>query len=71
MTEAIQKIVDVYVRLDNRQALKDLRMHRQRLVMNLKARTGYDYSLPLLQVEDELAIIETGLERLAEAAQPA
>jgi hypothetical protein len=71
MTEAIQKIVDVYVRLDNRQALEDLRMHRQRLVMNLKARTGYDFSLPLLQVEDELAIIETGLERLAEAAQPA
>jgi hypothetical protein len=71
MTEAIQKIVDVYVRLDNRQALEDLRMHRQRLVMNLKARTGYDFSLPLLQVEDELAIMETGLERLAEAAQPA
>jgi hypothetical protein len=71
MTEAIQKIVDVYVRLDNRQALEDLRMHRQRLVMNLKARTGYDFSLPLLQVEDELAIVETGLERLAEAAQPA
>jgi len=71
MTEAIQKIVDVYVRLDNRQALEDLRMHRQRLVMNLKARTGYDFSLPLLQVEDELAIIETSLERLAEAAQPA
>jgi hypothetical protein len=71
MTEAIQKIVDVYVRLDNRQALDDLRMHRQRLVMNLKARTGYDFSLPLLQVEDELAIIETGLERLDEAAQPA
>ena len=71
MTEAIQKIVDVYVRLDNRQALEDLRMHRRRLVMNLKARTGYDFSLPLLQVEDELAIIETGLERLAEAAQPA
>jgi hypothetical protein len=71
MTEAIRRIVDVYVRLDNRQALEDLRMHRQRLVMNLKARTGYDFSLPLLQVEDELAIIETGLERLAEAAQPA
>jgi hypothetical protein len=71
MTEAIQKIVDVYVRLDNREALEDLRMHRQRLVMNLKARTGYDFSLPLLQVEDELAIVETGLERLAEAAQPA
>jgi hypothetical protein len=69
MTEAIQKIVDVYVRLDNRQALEDLRMHRQRLVMNLKARTGYDFSLPLLQVEDELAIIETGLDRLAGAAQ--
>ena len=64
MTEAIQKIVDAYVRLNNRQALEDLRMHRQRLAMNLKARTGYDFSLPLLQVEDELAVIEIGLDRL-------
>jgi hypothetical protein len=71
MTEAIQKIVDAYVRLNNRQALEDLRMHRQRLAMNLKARTGYDLSLPLFQVEHEIAIVETGLDRLVGAAQAA
>ena len=68
MTEAIQNIVDAYVRLTNHQALEDLRMHRQRLAMNLQARTGYDFSLPLLQVTNELAVIESGLERLAGAA---
>jgi hypothetical protein len=68
MTDAIQKIVDAYVRLHNRQALENLRMHRQRLAMNLKARTDYDFSLPLLQVEEEIAIIEAGSERLTKAA---
>ena len=71
MTEAIQKIVDAYVGLNNRQALEELRMHRQRLAMNLKTRTGYDFSLPLLQVEDELAVIEIGLDRLVGAAKAA
>ena len=71
MTEAIQKIVDAYLRLTNRQALEDLRMHRQRLARNLQARTGYDFSLPLLQVEDELAVIEIGLDRLVGAAKAA
>jgi hypothetical protein len=71
MSEAIQKIVDVYVGLNNRQALEDLRMHRQRLAMNLEARSGYDFSLPLLQVADEIAVIEAGLHRLVGAAQAA
>ena len=71
MSEAIQKIVDVYLGLNNRQALEDLRMHRQRLAMNLKARTGHDFSLPLLQVEHELGVVEAGLDRLIGAAQAA
>jgi hypothetical protein len=65
MTKAIQQIVDAYIRLNNLQALEYLRAHRQRLAMNLKARTGYDLSLPLLQVEDEIAIIAAGSERLS------
>ena len=36
--------------------------------MNLLARTGYDFSLPLLQVEEEIAIIEAGSARLTKAA---
>jgi hypothetical protein len=71
MTTAIEQIVDTYVRLRNRQKLEDLRMHRQRLAIHLEARTGYDLSLPIRQVEDEIAAIEVGLKRLAEDTQAA
>jgi hypothetical protein len=61
---AIGQIVDAYVRLNNRRALEDLRMHRQRLAVGLKSRTGFDFSLPIGQIEEEIAAIEAGLERL-------
>nr|WP_026201975.1 hypothetical protein [Bradyrhizobium sp. WSM2793] len=34
-------IVDGYARLKDRQSLEDLRMHRRRLAVDLKARTGF------------------------------
>lgn len=71
MTIAIETIVDTYIRLNKRQALEDLRLHRQRLAVDLLARTGYDFSLPLGQVEAEIAAIEAGLARLAGIAQAA
>jgi hypothetical protein len=40
MTKAIEGIVDAYVRLGNRRALEDLRMHRHELVVDLKGRQG-------------------------------
>ena len=43
MSEAIQRIVDAYVRFNNRRALEDLMMHRQRLAIDLKSRTGFDF----------------------------
>jgi hypothetical protein len=65
MTNAIQRIVDAYVRLGNRRALEDLRMHRRKLAVDLKGRVGhYDVSLPLSQIDEEIAAIEAGLERL-------
>ena len=64
MKTAIEQIADVYIRLNNRRALEDLRMHRQRLAIDLKLRTGYDFSSPIGQIEDEIAVIEAGLERL-------
>jgi hypothetical protein len=64
MSKAIEQIVDAYVRLNNRRALEDLKMHRQRLAVDLKSRTGFDFSLPIGQVDEEIAIIEAGLERL-------
>jgi hypothetical protein len=67
MSEAIQQIVDAYVRLNNRRALEDLRMHRQRMAVDLKSRTGFDLSLPIRQIDEEIAVIEAGLERLNSA----
>jgi hypothetical protein len=65
---AIGQIVDAYVWLNNRRALEDLRMHRQRLAIGLKSRTDFDFSLPIGQIDEEIAVIEAGLERLAGAA---
>jgi hypothetical protein len=67
MKRAIEQIADVYVRLNNRPALEDLRMHRQRLAADLKLRTGYDFSLPIGRIEEDIAVIEAGLERLNRA----
>jgi hypothetical protein len=64
MSKAIEQIVDAYVGLGNRRALEDLRLHRQKLVVDLKARAGYDFSLPIEQIDQELALIEAGLDRL-------
>jgi hypothetical protein len=66
MSKAIEQIVDAYVRLGNRRALEDLRTHRQKLAVDLKGRAGYDFSLPIDQVEQELAAIEAGLVRLSD-----
>jgi hypothetical protein len=65
MTKAIEGIVDAYVRLGNRRTLEDLRMHRHKLVVDLKGRHGlFDLSLPIGQVDEEIALIEAGLEKL-------
>ena len=72
MSNAIAQIVDAYVRLKNRRGLDELMMHRQRLAVDLKSRSGaYDFSLPIGKIDEEIAIIEAGLTRLAaEAAEP-
>jgi hypothetical protein len=65
LTKAIEGIVDAYVRLGDRRALEDLRMHRRKLAVDLKGRLGtYDFSLPLGQIDEGIAAIEAGLERL-------
>jgi hypothetical protein len=64
MEPAIKRIVETYVRLRNRRAIEDLLIHRRRLAINLKARLSYDFSRPLTQIEEEIAIIVAALERL-------
>ena len=67
MPSAIEQIVETYVRLSNRRGLDALMMHRQRLSVDLKSRSGYDFSLPIRQIEEEIAVIEAGLSRLKSA----
>jgi hypothetical protein len=73
MSKAIELIVRVYVRHQNRRALEDLRKHRQRLALDLRARArpGYDFSRPMRQINEEIVIIEAGLERLVTAPKAA
>ena len=72
MSTAMEQIVDACVRLGNRRALEDLRLHRQKLAVDLKGKTGFDFSLLLIgQLEEELAVIEKGLERLPAEAPAA
>lgn len=64
MEPAIRRIVDTYVRLKNRSAIEDLLIHRRRLALDLGGRRGYDFSRPIAQIDDEIAIIEAALEQL-------
>jgi hypothetical protein len=64
MSEAIELIVDAYVQLKDRKALEDLRMHRRKLAVDLKERTGLDLSQSIGQIDEEIGVIEAGLERL-------
>jgi hypothetical protein len=53
------------VRLKDRQSLEDLRMHRQRLAVDLKAWEGFGCRLAIAQIERDIAAIDTGLEALS------
>ncbi len=64
MEPAIKKIVDTYVRLGNRRAIEDLLMHRRRLSIDLRGRSGYDFSRPIEQIDEEIRIIATALQAL-------
>ena len=65
MPKAIELIVDSYVRLHNRAALEELKMHRRKMAIDLMGRSGCDYSRTLDQIEEEIEAIEAGLNRLA------
>ena len=65
MSSAIELIVGGYTRLKDRQSLEDLRMHRRRLAVDLKAWQGFDCRLAIAQVEQDIAAIEAGLQTLS------
>ncbi len=66
MSEAVKFIVDSFVRLKDRQAIEDLRVHRQMLRAKLQASDsswpGVRDSISL--IDSDLSEIETGLARL-------
>jgi hypothetical protein len=65
MSEAIERIVGAYVKLRNRKALEAIKVHRQRLITELKsAHDAFDLSLLIKQLDDEIWVIEVGLTML-------
>ena len=65
MSSAIELIVEGYARLKDRQSLEYLRMHRKRLAVDLKAKTGFDYRSSIAQVAQDIAALEAGLKALS------
>ncbi|GGI33694.1 hypothetical protein [Bradyrhizobium guangdongense] len=54
------------MKLSDRKSLEDLRMHRRRLAVDLKARTDhFDYRSSIAQIEQDIAAIEEGLATLS------
>src|ERR1700736_4133723 len=70
MLNAVEKIVDTYVQLDDHQALEELRTYRQGLAVHLRACAGLDLNLLSCQIDAEIAMIEAGLDKLASSVLP-
>lgn len=69
MSKAIKLIVDGYVCLNERKALKDLKSERERLAAYLKRTNGrLDHDATIKQIQEEIAIIQAGLTRLGPTA---
>jgi hypothetical protein len=62
MSTAIEHIVSVLVALGNRRQLEDMKLQRERAVLDLQGQSGV--SLPIRQLENEIAVIDAGLEKL-------
>jgi hypothetical protein len=58
----IEQAVNVFVSLGNRRRLEDMKLQRQRAVLELQGQPGV--SGPIRQLEDEIAVIDAGLEKL-------
>ena len=68
MTTAIELIVGTYVRLKNRPKLEQMMIHRQQLALDLTTRSWVDVSIPIQQVNHDIAVIEAGLAKLSTVA---
>jgi hypothetical protein len=66
VSESVKQIVNAYVQLKDRQAIEELREHRQRLREKLQAASGgvFDPSSSLRLIDSDLSEIDAGLARL-------
>lgn len=67
MSNALETVVEAYVRSKNRTVLEEMRMHRHRLKVQLQLHgeeRGYNVSSAIGSLKDDLAVIEAGIERL-------
>ena len=62
MSTAIEQIVSVFVALGNRRRLEDMKLERQGAMLELQGQSGV--SLSIRQLENEIAVIDAGLEKL-------
>jgi hypothetical protein len=62
MSTAIEHIVSVFVALGNRRRLEDMKLQRQGAMLELQGQSGV--SVSIRQLENEIAVIDAGLEKL-------
>lgn len=64
MSQAMELIVASYVKVRDRRALTDLLAHRRKVLAELQAVSGINPENAVRAIQDELAVIEAGLEEL-------
>jgi hypothetical protein len=64
LSNAMQMIVAGYVKVRGRRALADLLAHRRKVLAELQAVAGINPASSVAVVQNEIAIIEAGLEEL-------
>ncbi|MET4034710.1 MULTISPECIES: hypothetical protein [unclassified Bradyrhizobium] len=64
MSKAIELIVAGYVKVRDRRALADLLEHRRKMLAQLEAVSGINPENATKAIQEELAVIEAGLEAL-------
>lgn len=64
MSTAMEMIVAGYVKMRDRRALADLLAHRRKVLAELQAVSGINPRNAVKAIQEELALVEAGLEEL-------
>lgn len=64
MSTAMEMIVAGYVKMRDRRALADLLAHRRKVLAQLQAVSGINPQNAVKAIQEELALIEAGLEEI-------